>query len=89
MHGPDGKNYPNQNVFQVLEPGRKVVIGHDCAPYFTWTATLPPTAGGTELTWEQVFDDSETAQAVRHVVVPANEQNLDRLSRALARASSA
>lgn len=83
MHGPDGKGYPNENVFVELEPGRKVVIRHDCLPYFTLTVSLAPVPGGTHLTWEQDFDDPKTAQAVKHVVVPANEQNLDRLSRVL------
>jgi uncharacterized protein YndB with AHSA1/START domain len=89
MHGPDGKNYPNENIFTVLEPGSKVVIRHDCAPYFTLTVGLAPAPGGTHLTWEQVFDDVGTAQAVKHIVGPANEQNLDRLTRALAKAGSA
>ncbi|MEZ5660684.1 MAG: hypothetical protein R3E83_19905 [Burkholderiaceae bacterium] len=38
----------------------------------------------TGLTWEQVFDDVEVARAVAPVVVPANEQNLNRLERVLA-----
>ena len=85
MHGPDGKDYPNQSVFHALEPGRKVVIRHDCAPFFTLTVLLDRVAGGTRVDWEQVFDDAATAQAVKHVVVPANEQNLDRLARVLAK----
>lgn len=89
MHGPDGKSYPNENVFLALEPGRKVVLRHDCAPYFTLTASLAPVGSGTQLTWEQVFDDAKVAQAVRHIVAPANEQNLDRLARVLAGAGAA
>jgi len=88
MHSPDGQHYPNKNVFQALEPGRKVVIRHDCAPYFTLSVTLTPTSNGTHLTWEQVLDDAATAQAVKHIVIPANEQNLDRLARVLAKAGS-
>lgn len=84
MHSPDGQNYANKNVFQALEPGRKVVVRHDCAPYFTLTITLAPASEGTHLTWEQVLDDAATAQAVKHIVIPANEQNLDRLTQVLA-----
>lgn len=83
MHGPDGKSYPNQSQFVALEPGKRVVIRHDCAPYFTLTVTLQAVAGGTHLTWEQTFDDSATAQAVARIVGSANEQNLDRLTRSL------
>jgi uncharacterized protein YndB with AHSA1/START domain len=86
MHGPDGKDYPNESRFVALEPGRRVVIRHDCAPYFTLTVLLVPVAAGTQLTWEQVFDDAGTAQAVRDIVIPANEQNLDRMTRVLATA---
>jgi hypothetical protein len=30
--------------------------------------------------WVQAFDSPEVAAAVRHIVEPANEQNLDRLT---------
>lgn len=83
MHGPDGTAYPNESVFEALVPGARVVIRHVCAPLFTLTVELAPAAGGTQLRWTQVFDDPRTAQAVRPIVEPANEQNLDRLARAL------
>lgn len=83
MHGPDGKSYPNDSFFEALEPTNKVVIRHDCAPYFTLTVRLEPVDGGTRLTWEQAFDDAQTALAVSRIVGTANEQNLDRLTRTL------
>jgi uncharacterized protein YndB with AHSA1/START domain len=83
MHGPDGTGYPNQCVFTELVPGRKVVIRHDGAPFFTLTVQLTPAAGGTQLVWDQAFDDAAVAQAVAHIVRPANEQNLDRLAAVL------
>lgn len=83
MQGPDGTRYPNTSVFEALEPGRRVVLRHDCPPYFTLTVSLQPAPGGTQLTWEQVFDDAATARAVRAIVGPANEQNLDRLTHVL------
>jgi len=89
MHGPDGSHYPNQNRFEVLEPGERIVIRHANAPLFTLTVRLEAVVAaegtGTRLDWTQVFDDAQVAQAVRPIVEPANEQNLDRLSRALAR----
>jgi uncharacterized protein YndB with AHSA1/START domain len=87
MQGPDGTRYPNRSVFKALEPARTVVIRHDCAPYFTLTVSLAATDGGTRVTWSQAFDDPNVAKAVRHVVVPANEENLDRLGRVLAQGS--
>jgi hypothetical protein len=34
---------------------------------------------GTAVTWAQEFEDSAAAARIRHIVEPANEQNLDRL----------
>lgn len=80
MTGPDGTAYPNESVFARIEAHREVVIRHACEPFFQLTVSLEPTAGGTLLHWVQVFDDAAVAEAVRHIVEPANEQNLDRLS---------
>ena len=44
MHGPDGKNYPNESVFQEIDPQRKVVIEHLSAPRFRLEISLAPTA---------------------------------------------
>jgi len=84
MIGPDGKVYPNESVFDAIEADRRVVIRHVCQPFFTLTISLEPSAGGTLLHWQQAFADAAVASAVRHIVVPANEQNLDRLSAELA-----
>jgi uncharacterized protein YndB with AHSA1/START domain len=84
MVGPDGTAYPNESVFAHIEPDRQVVIRHVCQPLFQLTITLEPSAGGTLLHWVQAFDDPAVAQAVRHIVEPANEQNLDRLAAVLA-----
>ena len=88
MHGPDGNSYENTSFFAALEPARRIVIRHDCQPFFTLTVGLHAVGGGTHLTWDQAFDDADTARAVSAVVGPANEQNLDRLSLALRRAQS-
>jgi uncharacterized protein YndB with AHSA1/START domain len=88
MHGPDGKNYPNESVFKELVPDAKVVIHHVCPPYFTLTVQLAPVTDGTHLSWQQVFEDAATAQAVRKVVGPANEQNIDRLTQVLSKVAT-
>ncbi|MDB5294263.1 MAG: polyketide cyclase [Phycisphaerales bacterium] len=80
MHGPDGKSYPNENVFAEIDPPTKVVVRHASEPRFLLTVTLASSAGGTTVSWAQAFDDAETARRIEHIVVPANDQNLDRLS---------
>jgi uncharacterized protein YndB with AHSA1/START domain len=80
MIGPDGKVYPNESVFVNIEADRQVVIRHVCQPHFTLTITLEPSPGGTMIHWEQTFVDASVANAIRHIVAPGNEQNLDRLN---------
>lgn len=80
MIGPDGAIYPNESVFSVIDVDRRLVIRHLCQPHFELSITLEAVDGGTRLHWEQVFSDAAVARAVAHIVEPANEQNLDRLS---------
>jgi uncharacterized protein YndB with AHSA1/START domain len=53
MHGPDGANYANRNVFVVLEPARRVVLRHDGEPFFTLTVEpwRPSWSRPTSRTW--------------------------------------
>jgi uncharacterized protein YndB with AHSA1/START domain len=81
MHGPDGTRYPNESVFTDIDPSRKVVIQHLSEPKFRLTVTLKPSGdGGTVVSWAQEFENPDVASRIAHIVVPANEQNLDRLS---------
>ncbi|TGK08973.1 polyketide cyclase [Leptospira fletcheri] len=79
MHGPDGTDYANENVFVEIEPERKVVIRHVGEPKYQLTITLTPSSTGTFLSWSQKFENPEVASRLEPIVVPANEQNLDRL----------
>jgi len=87
MVGPDGTRYANTSVFAHIEPDRQVVIDHTCMPVFRLTISLAPEGDGTRVQWLQVFDDPAFAQAMKHVLEPANEQNLDRLAAELDRAN--
>ena len=55
----------------------------DFAPGGAWVFTMHG-PDGTELRWRQTFADAATADALRAVCEPANEQNLDRLHAELA-----
>lgn len=80
MHGPNGASYPNENLFAEIEAPSKVVLDHITHPVFRLTITLDRTSTGTRLTWSQAIADEQVAAAIEHIVVPANEQNLDRLT---------
>ena len=81
MHGPDGQSYAMDHRFPEIVALERVAVrhlqpGHD----FTLTITLADRDGRTEIVWRMLFDDPAEAARVRLFVVPANEQNLDRLA---------
>ena len=80
MHGPNGSHHPNESVFLELAAPSRLVIHHVSAPRFVLTVDLAPRDGGTTITWTGVFEDAAVAARIRHIVEPANEQNLDRLT---------
>jgi uncharacterized protein YndB with AHSA1/START domain len=80
MHGPDGRNYPNESVFAEIKSPGKIVVQHVSEPKYRLTIVLASSAVGTVVSWSQAFERSEVASRIEHIVVPANEQNLDRLS---------
>lgn len=84
MHGPNGAHFPNESVFLELEPPSTVVIHHLSGPRYTLRVTLETSAGGTAIEWAQEFEDAAVADRIRHIVEPANEQNLNRLQAVLA-----
>jgi hypothetical protein len=71
-----------------LSRGRSssIVIHHVSKPRYVLTITLAADEGGTAITWTQEFEDVAVAARIKHIVEPANEQNLDRLESVLAAA---
>jgi uncharacterized protein YndB with AHSA1/START domain len=88
MHGPDGSHHPNESVFLRLDAPSAVVIQHVSRPRYVLTVTLAAHEAGTAITWAQQFEDSAVAARIQHIVVPPNEQNLDRLQSVLVGAPS-
>lgn len=80
MHGPGGKDYRNESEFAEIVPNALVRIRHLSHPHYLLSITLSPSAKGTLVSWEQAFEDPRAAEGLRHIVEPANEQNLDRLA---------
>jgi uncharacterized protein YndB with AHSA1/START domain len=87
MHGPDGTDYRNENVFiEVVKPSL-LVYSHVSAPKFTSTVTFEDAGGKTKLTMRMVF---ATADEREHVVkkfgaVEGAKQTFERLAAFLAR----
>lgn len=84
MHGPDGANYPNRNVFQEIKPER-IVLRHETGHHFILTATFEDVDGGTEITFRQTLESKEDYNKLKPICEEGNEQNLDRLGSLLKR----
>ena len=82
MRGPDGSNHANESVFLKVEPAA-IVIQHISPPHFILTINLEAHEAGTKINWVGEFEDPAVAARIRHIVEPANEQNLDRLESVL------
>jgi uncharacterized protein YndB with AHSA1/START domain len=79
MHGPNGSNHPNESVFLELDEPSRISIQHVSKPRYVLTVDLVAHGGGTAIRWTQEFESSLAAARLKHIVEPANEQNLDRL----------
>jgi uncharacterized protein YndB with AHSA1/START domain len=84
MHGPDGAHFPNESVFLTVDAPSVIVIQHVSKPRYILTVNLVEHPNGTAIAWNQEFEDSAVAERIKHIVEPANEQNLDRLESVLA-----
>ena len=80
MHSPNGGNPANESVFELIEPPNKLIIQHISQPIYRLNIELKPSVNGTMVSWSQEFEDGEVARRIEKIVVPANEQNLDKLS---------
>ncbi len=89
MHGPDGKDYPNESRFTRIVADRLFEIEHLNGHHFFLTLELVPVDGGTEVKWQQTFDTAEHYARIAEFVAGANEQNLERLAAEVQRGKGA
>jgi hypothetical protein len=79
MHGPDGKDYPNESRFMRLVTAEIFEIEHLSGHHFILSIELRPSGAGTQVHWRQTFDTVEHYERLAEFVARANEQNLHRL----------
>ena len=79
MHGPDGHNYQNENVFREIVKPSRIVFDHLSNPKFQVAATFEDQSGKTLITFRMLFESAEVCESLKKIIVPANEQNFDRL----------
>ena len=63
MHGPDGRNYPNESRFTRIVRDQLFEIEHLNGHHFLLTLELHPQGEGTDVTWRQTFDTIEHYKA--------------------------
>lgn len=80
MHGPDGRDYPNESRFARVVPGRLLEIEHLSGHHFLLTLELEAEGAATVVRWRQLFDTVEHYERIRSLVEVANEENLERLA---------
>ncbi len=85
MRGADGAAYEMDQQFVAVVPPERIVVRHfQPAHDFTLDMTLVARDGGTQLTWTMHFEDPAEGERVRAFIIPANEQNFNRLAGHLA-----
>jgi hypothetical protein len=89
MHGPDGKDYPNESRFTRIVPGELFEIEHLSGHHFILAIELRPVEQGTRIDWRQTFDTVAHYEQLSGFVAAANEQNLQRLTAEVLRSGSA
>jgi uncharacterized protein YndB with AHSA1/START domain len=80
MHGPDGKDYPNESRFTRVTSGELFEIEHLSGHHFVLSIELQPSDQGTQIHWRQTFDTVEHYERIARFVAGANGQNLRRLA---------
>ena len=81
MHGPDGAIHEMDKQFiEIAAPNRIVVRHLQQAHDFVLTMTFVARGRHTELTWRMRFADPAEGEKLRAFIVPANEENFDRLA---------
>ena len=88
MHGPDGKDYPNESRFTRIVSDALFEIEHFSGHHFILSIELKPFEQGTQIHWRQTFDTAEHYAGIAQFVANANAQNLQRLAAEVLHASN-
>ena len=81
MRGPDGSAHEMDKQFTEIAAPDQIVVRHfQQAHDFVLTMTFTAQGGHTGLTWRMRFADPAEGEKLRAFIVPANEENFDRLA---------
>lgn len=84
MHGPDGKDYKIEKVFEEVVKPERIVMRHvEPMHSFRMTMVYEDLGPKTRLTWRMVFEEILSGK-LKRFLAEANEQNYYRLAAHLA-----
>jgi uncharacterized protein YndB with AHSA1/START domain len=86
MHGPDGRDYPNENRYLEIEAPRRIVYDHVSAPKHHVTVTFTEEGTRTRVQMRMVFPTAKERDqtALKFGAVEGQQQTLDRLTEQVA-----
>jgi uncharacterized protein YndB with AHSA1/START domain len=86
MHGPDGVDYQNKNIYVEVADPERLVFDHISGPRFRMSVTFADRGGKTEVSVQMLFQTTaERDQTIKQFgAVEGLRQTLDRLSEELA-----
>ncbi len=80
MHGPDGRDYPNESVFISVEDQQLIAWDRITKPHFKVVTTFEEhTVRETKVVFRMIFNDAEECQKLYAFISEKNEENFDRL----------
>lgn len=59
MHGPDGRDYKNKNIFKEIIKHKKIVYEHATGPKFVATIEFEDRGKTTMISWHMLFETRE------------------------------
>lgn len=85
MHGPDGRDYPNETHYVEVTRPERLVYEHVSPPKFRSTVTFDDSEGKTKVTVHMLFESAEVREQVarEHGAVEGLHQTLERLGEQL------
>lgn len=86
MHGPDGRDYPNECVFTEVKPYEFLAWDHFPNPRFMVNVHFEKEGdGNTKVIFNMIFNSEKEADSLRSFILEKNEENFVKLDAVLQR----
>lgn len=80
MYGPDGKNYENESVFEIIRENELIVFNHISKPEYKATVKFESNGdSNSSLVWKMDFVTEKAFKSLKDIVTEKNEENLNRI----------